>query len=118
ERIDRDAGSGEVLRPDHGRRFERRLRRTVRRESVHHHGEKARHDVDDSPPTLIDQPWSDRLGHHERAIEIDVDGSTPGVRVDFKKVLSLSNEDVADVLHAKPGIVDEAVYRAEVISGF
>ncbi len=33
-------------------------------------------------------------------------------------MLSLSNEDVADVLHADSGIVDEAVHRAEVISGF
>src|SRR6202011_4255057 len=92
ERIDRDAGSGEILRPDDGGCFERRLRWTVGREAVHHHCEKACHDVDDPPPALLDQAWGYRPGHHEWSVEIHIYCTAPGVRIHFEEALAAPDQ--------------------------
>src|SRR6202040_1991794 len=77
--------------------------------------EKACHDVDDPPPALLDQAWGYRPSHHEWSIEIHIYGTAPGVRIHFEKGLAAPDQNIADMLHADAGIVDEPVHRTEVI---
>jgi hypothetical protein len=58
---------------------------------------------------------ANRLGHHERPVEVDVDGVTPGVGADLVEFFPRPDEHVADVLHAHAGVVDEAVHGAEAL---
>src|SRR5262249_45110091 len=64
-------------------------------------------DIDDAPPALRHQSRGNCLGHHERPVEVDVDGVAPGAGVDLVEFFPRADEHVADVLHADAGVVDE-----------
>jgi len=56
-----------------------------------------------------------RLGHHKRPVEVDVDGVAPSAGVDLVEFFPRADEHVADVLHADAGVVDEAMHAAEAL---
>ena len=43
--------------------------------------------------------------------------AAPGVRIHFEEALAAPDQNIADMLHADAGIVDEPVHSTEVIGG-
>ncbi len=113
QRIDGDAGAGQIGREDQRRRLQRGLGDAVGRVAALRQPAEAGVDVDDAAPAVRDQVRRDHMRHQERAVDVDVHRLLPDVRIGFPERQKISRRRQARAAHWPARVVDEHVQAAE-----
>jgi hypothetical protein len=70
-------------------------------------------DVDNSPPSLLDQVWHCRSRHQKRPVYIRAHDAAPNVGIDLPEGHPVPYEVVADEPHSNASVIDDGVQCAK-----